>query len=147
MFARRGRQIHKNRYACATGPRGDWSMKGWDMDDLGALADAVRAARKRKRWGQDELAKRAEVSLGVVSNLERKKTRPQPANERAILTALGIETPEDAEVIEEERRAWPSDVAVFLDVMGLFLSAVPETARAEIIHDLTRQVMKHPFRS
>lgn len=116
------------------------------VDELGALADAVRAARKRKRWGQQELADRAEVSLGVVSNLERKKTRPQPMNERAILTALGIETPEDAQVHEEERRRWPADVAVFLDVMGLFLTGIPERARAEIIHDLTRQVMSHPSR-
>jgi transcriptional regulator with XRE-family HTH domain len=115
-------------------------------DELAALADAVRTARKRKRWGQQDLAERAEVSLGVISNLERKKTRPQPANERAILTALGIETAEDAAQIDEERRAWPSDVAVFLDVMGLFLTSTPEAARAEIIHDLTRQVMNHPSR-
>lgn len=116
------------------------------MDDLGALADAVREARRRKRWRQEELAEKAGVSLGVVSNLERKKTRPQPANERRILSALGIETPDDAAQNEEERRAWPADVAVFLDVMGLFLSARPEGDRAEIIHDLTRQVMNHPNR-
>ena len=62
------------------------------------------------------------------------------------MSALGIETPEDAAQNEEERRAWPSDVAVFLDVMGLFLSSVPEKNRAEIIHDLTRQVMNHRSR-
>jgi transcriptional regulator with XRE-family HTH domain len=116
------------------------------VDDLGALADAVRAARKRKRWGQQELAEKAGVSLGVVSNLERKKTRPQPGNEREILNALGIETADDAEHFDEERRDWPADVAVFLDVMGLFLSACPERERADIIHDLTRQVMHHPSR-
>jgi transcriptional regulator with XRE-family HTH domain len=116
------------------------------MDDLNRLAQAVRDARKRKRWGQQELAERAQVSLGVVSNLEREKTRPQPANERAILSALGIETADDAEQNDEERRAWPADVAVFLDVMGLFLSARPEADRAEIIHDLTRKVMNHPNR-
>lgn len=120
---------------------------GAKMDELGALADAVRAARKRKRWGQQELAEKAGVSLGVVSNLERKRTRPQPANERQILTTLGIETPDDAAAVDEERRDWPADVAVFLDVMGLFLSAVPESARADVIHDLTRQVMSHPSRS
>lgn len=114
-------------------------------NDLAALADAVRTARKRKRWGQEELAARADVSRGVVSNLERKLTRPQPANERAILTALGIETPEDT-MFEEERRAWPRDVAVYLDVVGLFLSSIPEDERADIIHDQTRQMMSHPSR-
>jgi Predicted transcriptional regulators len=117
------------------------------VDDLSALADAVRAARKRKRWKQQDVAERAGVSLGVVSNLERKKTRPQPGNERAILTALGIETPEDAHQNDVERREWPRDVAVFLDVMGLFLSGTPEPARADIIHDLMRQVVNHPSRS
>lgn len=116
------------------------------MADLGALADAVHTARKRKRWGQQELAERAQVSLGVISNLERKKTRPQPANERAILKALGLETEDDAVAIDEERRDWPRDVAVFLDVMGLFLTAVPESQRADIIHDMTRQIMNHPAR-
>jgi transcriptional regulator with XRE-family HTH domain len=116
------------------------------MDDLGRLADAVRDARKRKRWGQRQLAEKANVSLGVVSNLERGKTRPQPANERRILSALDIETDEDAAQNEEDRREWPRDVAVFLDVMGLFLKGVPEQARADIIHDMTRQVMNHPSR-
>lgn len=115
------------------------------MEDLEGLAEAVRDARKRKRWGQQELAERAGVSLGVVSNLERQRTRPQPANERQILKALGIETPED-EQYEEERREWPRDVAVVLDVLGLFLSNVPEHQRADIIHDLTRMVMNHPAR-
>lgn len=116
------------------------------MDDLGSLGDAVRAARKRKRWGQQQLADEAGVSLGVISNLERKKTRPQPENERTILRALGIETTDDADHYDEERRDWPADVAVFLDVMGLFLTATPEAGRADIIHDLTRQVMNHPSR-
>jgi transcriptional regulator with XRE-family HTH domain len=116
------------------------------VDDLGALADAVRAARKRKRWGQQELADQAGVSLGVISNLERKKTRPQPATSVRSCTRLGMETPEDGQHFDEERRAWPADVAVFLDVMGLFLTSKPEADRADIIHDLTRQVMSHPSR-
>lgn len=116
------------------------------MTDLNALAVTVRDARKRKRWGQQELAERAQVSLGVVSNLERAKTRPQPANERAILTVLGIETAEDAATYDEERRAWPPDVAVALDVWGLFLTATPDGARAEMIHDITRQLVNHPSR-
>ena len=116
------------------------------VDDLEALANAVRAARKRKRWGQQDLADRAEVSLGVVSNLERKRTRPQPGNELAILTALGIEPKEDTAHFDEERRAWPADVAVVLDVLGIFLTSVSDAQRPEIIHDLTRYVMNHPSR-
>lgn len=111
------------------------------MTELVELARVVRAERKRRDWGQQKLADEAGVSLGVISNLERRKNRPQPENERAILSALGLdEAPGEP---EPETRQWPLDVAVFLDVMGLFLVSVPEQKRAQVIRDLTRQVMNH----
>lgn len=113
------------------------------MSDLEALADTVRSARKAKKWGQQELADRAHVSLGVVNNLERAKTRPQPANLRSIFGALDLETEENGR--EEETRSWPPDVAVALDVIGLVLTALPEQERSEKIKQLTRQLlMVHP---
>lgn len=116
------------------------------MNDLAALADTVRTARRRKRWGQKDLAREAGVSLGVISNLERQLTRPQPTNERQILHALGVETPEDEEHFEEERREWSRDVAVALDVLGLYLMGTPEPERADAIHDLVRHAMSRASR-
>jgi len=114
-----------------------------DMSDLATLATAVRSARKRRGWNQQELADEAQVSLGVVNNLERQKTRPQPANLRAILHALGIEPPEESERPDEgdvDVRHWPRDIWIVLDVMGLYLESIPEEKRAEQIHAITRYV-------
>lgn len=112
--------------------------------DLTALADAVRTTRRQRRMTQEELAEAANVSLGVVSNLERKLTRPQPANEAAILAALDIEQEEPREV-EDDRHEWPLDVAVVLDVIGLRLTSIPEADRPAAIRDLTRWAMTYPF--
>ena len=109
------------------------------MTDLETLADTVRNARKQNGWGQQELAQRAQVSLGVVSNLERAKTKPQPGNLRAIMGALGLDG-FDEHADEDDTRHWPRDIAVVLDVMGLYLNSIPEERRAEQIHAITRYV-------
>lgn len=99
------------------------------MSELGALADTVRSARKRKHWGQKELAAAAEVSLGVVNNLERGKTRPQPGNLRAILRALEIEEPKAQAGGEEDddfTPDFPPKIRAALDIMGMYLLSIPE---------------------
>lgn len=111
-------------------------------DELAGLALAVRDARKQRKWGQRELAAKAGVSLGVISNLERGLTRPQPANERAILGVLDLERQEP--VVDVDSRDWPDDVAVVLDVVGLVLSSIPDDRRQAAIHGLTRYVMGLP---
>lgn len=112
-----------------------------DVSDLATLATAVRSARKRKGWSQQELADDAQVSLGVVNNLERQKTRPQPGNLGAILRALDLEL-EDvrAPVEDEDARHWPRDIAVVLDVMGMYLLSIPEEKRSDEILAMTRDV-------
>lgn len=105
------------------------------------LADRVRKARRDKRLSQQELANRAGVTLGVVGNLERGKTKPTPANQRAIMKVLDLD-PDEPEGEVGETRHWPRDVSVFVDVMGLYLSSLPEDERYQVIHDLTRQAMR-----
>lgn len=111
------------------------------LSDLAELAETVRSARRLRNWGQQELAAAAQVSLGVISNLERKKTRPQPANERAILDALDIAPVEDDEADDDgEARHWSRDVSVVLDVMGMYLESIPDDRREAQIHAITRYV-------
>jgi len=42
----------------------------------------------------------------------------------------------------QDEAAWPADVATFLDVIGLYLITIPEKARGELIHDVTRQIFE-----
>lgn len=111
------------------------------VSDLGELADMVRTARKQKGWSQEDLAERADVTLGVVSTLERMKARPQLANRRRILRALDLAEPEASTGDDETARVWPRDVSIFVDVMGLALTSIPEAERAPVIHHLTREAM------
>jgi len=111
------------------------------VSDLGDLADLVRTTRKQRGWSQQDLAERAGVTLGVISTLERMKAKPQLANRRRILRALGVEEPEASAADDDSARNWPRDVSVFVDVMGLALSSIPEAERAQAIHHLTREAM------
>jgi len=111
------------------------------VSDLGELADVVRTARKQRGWSQQDLARRAGVTIGVVSNLERMRAKPQLGNRRRILRALEIEEPESVGEDEGSARSWPRDVSIFVDVMGLALSSIPEAERAPAIHHLTREAM------
>ncbi len=106
-----------------------------------ALGDRVRAERKRRRMTQQELANAVGVSLGVVSNFERGLNLPQPSHLRAILAHLEMDIEAGDEVAAETRRTWPSDIGIFLDVIGLYLAAQPEERRQDIIYDLTRQIV------
>jgi transcriptional regulator with XRE-family HTH domain len=107
------------------------------------LATRARQARKARGWTQQQLAEAPGVHLRTISGFERRETaRPHPENLRAIIAALELE--DDAagdEVAADSREEWPQDVRVFLDVMGLFLSAIPESERQAIMHDLTRQMV------
>lgn len=109
--------------------------------DMNDLADRVRAERRERKWTQQDLAREANVSLRTVSGFERREVEPQAANLRAMLHVLGIEAEAGDAIADETREEWPADVKVFLDVVGLFLVALPEDARAHVMHDVIRQIV------
>lgn len=111
------------------------------MDDLDALAEQVQEARKQRGWSQQELANRAGVSVRSVSNFERKTNSPQAATLRAILRSLDLERDAGDAQASQTRSEWPRKVQVFLDMLGLFLAALPEEEQEEVIYDLTRQIV------
>jgi Helix-turn-helix domain len=49
---------------------------------------AVKALRKRRKWSQEKLAGISGVSLRTISDLERLRRIPKPANVTAVLEAL-----------------------------------------------------------
>lgn len=108
------------------------------MDEL---ADLVRSERRARGWRQEDLAAQARVSLGTVSNFERKISAPQPGNLRAILRVLELEGQAGDEVASETRSEWEPDVKAFLDVIGIYLSALPDDERAETIRSITRHIV------
>jgi len=54
------------------------------------LGEAIRAQRKRKRWSQERLAERADLSTVFISRVERGKESPSLDSLVKIARALGI---------------------------------------------------------
>ena len=111
-----------------------------DMDEIAAL---VRKERKRRGWSQPQLSEMTEgqVKVGAISLFERRKSDLQPANLRAVLDALDLhEVAGDAQA-SETRSEWPPDIRWFLDLVGMFLDAMPEERRGAVIKDATRRIV------
>lgn len=125
-----------------------------------SLAQRARRERRRHKWTQKELARRAGVGLRSVTNFETEKVTPQPANLRAILHALGMEEepgdveptevapaprPESGELPECPtcgKIQWPADIQPFLNMLGAWLITKPEAGRERVIFSLTRQIFE-----
>lgn len=108
-----------------------------------ALGATARLARKQIKLTQQELADRAGVSLGVISNLENGKTVPQGANRRGIAKALGEDIFGD-QTAQAARDLWPRDVQVFTDVLGGFLARLDEETRAEQVASWMSEIVNRP---
>lgn len=75
-------------------PRGDVVTAGWDRPFKVSAGRRLRELRQERGWSQYELARRAGVSQGTLSNIERGDTQPFPATQRALAEALGMEARE-----------------------------------------------------
>lgn len=100
-----------------------------DTEEKKALGRRAREARKARQLTQQQLATKASVSLGVISNLENGHTIPQGANRRTITEALGVDIFGDG-LAQAARDSWPEDVQIFTDVLGGFLAALDPAERA-----------------
>lgn len=107
-----------------------------DRRELGA---AIRGARKARKLTQQELATAARVSLRTIASIEKGEHATQAGNVEAVLRVLDLDV--DA---ERARSAWPADVLVFLDMMGAYLSTLPEQQRLARIGEITRRVLYRP---
>jgi hypothetical protein len=74
--------------------------------------------------------------LRAVQNAESGGNVPQEGNLLAMMDVLGMHP--DA---EQTRQEWPQDVKVFLDVVGAYLSTLPEPARMARYRELTLYIV------
>jgi transcriptional regulator with XRE-family HTH domain len=107
-------------------------MKVMDTAQRRQLASQIRQERKSRGMSQEDLAEASGVSLRAVQNAELGKSTPQEGNLLAMLDVLGMRPN-----AEQTRQEWPQDVKVFLDVMGAYLSTLPEATRMSKYRELT----------
>lgn len=103
------------------------------------IREAVRARRKNLGKTQGEVAEAAGISLRAYQAFESGETTPQPANMTAILQAVSMDTG-GAEIAAETRAQWPTDVQVFLDMIGAYLASLDEDARLVAMRGIGGQI-------
>ncbi len=69
-----------------------------------ALGVAIKTLREARSLTQEELASRANTTVGTVSRMEAAKSAPAWATVMQIIDALGISLPELARAVEKARR-------------------------------------------
>lgn len=97
----------------------------------------IARLREERGWSQEELAQHADVPKRTIQDVELDKVKtPQRRTRTKLEMALDIEGN-----AEQTRRSWPADVQVFLDVMGAFLSALPENRRLDMMREITMDIV------
>lgn len=107
-----------------------------DVDESTFAAWLVQA-RGQAGLTQDQLAAETGIHVNTIKNLEAGKTkRPSAAVSAALRRRLGAQ-PEPEEVRDEFDR----HTRAFLDLVGAYLMAQPESQRLDRIFDLTRYLV------
>jgi transcriptional regulator with XRE-family HTH domain len=70
-----------------------------------ALGLAIKKLREARGLTQEELASRANTTVGTVSRVESAKTAPAWATVMQIIAALDVSLPELAQAVEKARRS------------------------------------------
>jgi transcriptional regulator with XRE-family HTH domain len=81
---------------------------------------------------QQQVADLANVSTGTVANIESGRTVPQATKLRGVMQVLGIN--------EDGTLSYPKDVQVLLDVIGAWLTKMPDSDRQDAIRVITELI-------
>lgn len=111
--------------------RDTFGMSETPDSDLGAL---VLVRRRELGWSQERLAEEAGVSDATVRKIETgDAAHVQGAKLVAVREALGLPP-----VGGPQRTAFPADVELARDLLGLWLQAIPDGDRAATVARLTQ---------
>lgn len=69
-----------------------------------ALGLAIKELREARGLTQEELASRADTTIGTISRLESAKSAPAWATVMQVIDAMGVSLPALAEAVEKARR-------------------------------------------
>lgn len=98
--------------------------------------EQAKQMRKRLRWSQARLAAEAHVSERTVRDFEAGVRHPQSGSLEAILGALGAAEGDPVSA----REGWSEDVQLYLDVLGAYLTALPERQRLPEMQRIVRGI-------
>jgi transcriptional regulator with XRE-family HTH domain len=97
------------------------------------LIARFRQLKDDEGWTQETLAEESGVKLRTVSDVLREKSVPNSQTLEKLAAAVGL-----ALTPQQQREQTPDDVALFLDVLGIFLSARTKEERTQIMREMTK---------
>lgn len=92
------------------------------------------------------MAARAGMSVRAYQNFEGRKGSPQGENLRAILRAVEIDEVGEMRA-QLTREGWTPPIAVFLDMMGAYLSTLDEDTALDVMQAMTRDAFARQRRT
>jgi transcriptional regulator with XRE-family HTH domain len=104
-----------------------------DADQLAEIGRRVVEAREARGWNQRQLADATELTDSTIRKVE-KGNSVKPGTLRKVLDAVGIEPL----VEQQERIGYPRDVQALLDLVGMYLVALPESERVRVAFETTQ---------
>lgn len=108
-----------------------------DTRQLEGVGRQVVAAREALGWSQTELAARAGFTDNTIRKVEN-GVRVAPATFRKVLDTVGIAP----EVDQMQKIGYPRDVQALMDLVGMYLTAIPEDDRPEVMFEITRRLLE-----
>ena len=120
---------------------GEQEPMAMNADHAQVTGHRIVEAREALGWSQAELAARTGFTDNTIRKVERGE-RVRPGTLRRILDEVGVEPA--AEV--QSRVGFPPDVQVVLDLVGMYLVALPEAERAAVAYSITRMLMERDGR-
>lgn len=100
-----------------------------------------RLARARDELGltQEQFAEESGIPLRTLQDIENGKVaRPQRKTRALVDAYLGLN--QAGQTAEE----WTSDVQAFLDILGAYLTALPQTERTAMIRETIQRIAHRP---
>jgi transcriptional regulator with XRE-family HTH domain len=97
------------------------------------LSGNLKKLRKHREWSQTELAKKADISMNFLSEIERGRKWPYPETLQNLAAALGVEVVEFFKTQEEETAP---NIEEYLNRLSTNIAAAVEKSVKDTITSL-----------
>jgi transcriptional regulator with XRE-family HTH domain len=98
------------------------------------LSGNLKKLRKHREWSQTELAKKADISMNFLSEIECCRKWPYPETLQNLAAALGVEVVEFFKTQEDE--AGTPDIEAYLSRLSTNIAAAVEKSVKDTITSL-----------
>jgi transcriptional regulator with XRE-family HTH domain len=107
-----------------------------EAEQLRNVGLQIVAAREAKGWTQRDLSKQTGFTDNTIRKIERGE-RVAPGTLRTVREKVGIDPDQEA----VERAGYPRDVQALVDLVAMYLLALPEGERPAVAYEVTRLLM------